>query len=169
MRLTALGSRLLGYGTGRMTTIAEKDLVHAPLASADRLLQAFFAAHSAPAASSARIVLHAGDAEKPAIVSLKRAHRPEDMTPRYAIHWEAEGGGPYPVFDGELTVGADDDYNSFWFVLDGAYAPPGGVAGQLFDATIGRHIADATARGLLSEMRVETEAIFEAQESTKRL
>jgi hypothetical protein len=150
-----------------MTLIVEKDLVHAPLASADRLLQAFFAAHPAPDGAGARIVLHAGDAAQPAIVGLKRVHRPEDMTPRYAIHWEAEGGGLYPNFDGELNVDADEDYNAFWFVLNGSYVPPGGVAGQLFDAAIGRRVAEATARGLLGEMRVETEAIFAAQERAK--
>jgi hypothetical protein len=151
-----------------MTTIVEKELVHAPLASADRLLQAFFAAHPAPEGPGARIMLRAGDAAQPAIVELRRAHRPQDMTPRYAIHWEAEGGGLYPNFDGELSVEADEDYNAFWFVLNGTYVPPGGVPGQLFDAAIGRHIAEATARGLLIEMRSETEAIFAAQESSKR-
>ena len=151
-----------------MTSIVEKELVHAPLASADRLLQAFFAAHPAPDGSGARIVLHAGEASEPAIVSLERMRRPEDMTPRYAIHWEAERTGPYPGFDGELSVEADVDYNAFWFVLDGSYEPPGGVAGKLFDAAIGRRIAESTARGLLSEMRVETEADFAAQESAKR-
>src|ERR1700734_2836318 len=98
-----------------MTSIVEKELVHAPLASADRLLQAFFAAHPAPEGPRARIMLRAGDAAQPAIVELTQAHRPQDMTPRYAIHWEAEGGGLYPNFDGELSVEADEDYNAFWF------------------------------------------------------
>ena len=151
-----------------MTSIVEKELVHAPLASADRLLQAFFAAHPAPEGAGAHIVLRAGEATQPAIVRLERVHRPEDMTPRYAIHWEAESGGPYPDFDGELNVEADEDYNAFWFLLNGSYEPPGGVAGQLFDAAIGHRIARATARGLLSQMRVETEALFATQETTKR-
>jgi hypothetical protein len=151
-----------------MTSIVEKDLVHAPLASADRLLQAFFAAHPEPDGAGAHIVLRAGEAAQAAIVTLKRAHRPADMTPRYAIHWEAEGGGLYPNFDGELSVESDEDYNAFWFVLNGSYEPPGGVAGQLFDAAVGHRIAETTARGLLSEMRAETEAIFAAQESAKR-
>jgi hypothetical protein len=151
-----------------MTAIAQKELVHAPLASANTLLQAFFAAHSAPNGPNARIVLHAGDVAQSAIVSLDPAHRPEDMTPRYSVHWEAEGGGPYPVFDGELTIGSDEDYNAFWLVLDGAYLPPGGVAGQVFDAVIGRRIATASARGLLSEIRSEIEALFGAQESAKQ-
>ena len=151
-----------------MTAIVEKELVHAPLASANTFLQAFFAAHPAPKGPGARVLLHAGDTTQSAIVCLQPAHRPEDMTPRYKVQWEAEGGGPYPVFDGELTVGGDEDYNAFWLVLDGAYAPPGGVAGQVFDAVIGRRIAATSARGLLSEIRIEIEALFAAQESAKR-
>jgi hypothetical protein len=151
-----------------MTPIAAKELVRAPLASAASLLAAFLAAHPAPKGEGARVVLHAGDFEEPAIVSVKPAHKPGDMTPRYAIHWEAEGTGPYPQFDGELTIGADEDYNAFWFILDGAYVPPGGVAGKLFDAAIGHRIAEATAQGLLREMRTEIEAHFEAQERAKR-
>ena len=150
-----------------MSAIVEKDLVHAPLASANYFLQAFLAAHPAPKGAGARITLHAGDAAQPAIVSLEPAHRPEDMTPRYRVHWEAEGGGHFPIFDGELTVGADDDYDAFWLLLDGAYAPPGGVAGQLFDAVVGHRIAATSARGLLTEIRLEIEALFTAQERAK--
>jgi hypothetical protein len=151
-----------------MTAIVQRELVHAPLASANTFLQAFFAAHPAPNSPDARIVLRAGDAAQPAIVSLHPAHRPEDMTPRYSVNWAAEGGGPYPVFDGELTIGSDEDYNAFWLVLDGAYSPPGGVAGQVFDAVIGHRIATASARGLLTEIRSEIETLFGAQESAKR-
>ena len=151
-----------------MTAIVEKELVHAPLGSADTFLQAFLVAHPAPKGDGARIVLRAGDTAQSAIVTLHPARRPADMTPRYRVHWEAEDGGPYPDYDGELTIGADEDYNAFWLVLDGAYAPPGGVAGQLFDAVIGRRIAAASARGLLSEIRAEIEARFAAQEGAKR-
>jgi hypothetical protein len=151
-----------------MTAIVEKELVHAPLASADRFLKAFLADHPTTNGEGARVFLHAGDTAQPAIVSLQLAHRPEDMTPRYKVHWEAEGGGPYPVFDGELTVGADEDYDSFWLVIDGGYAPPLGIAGQMFDSVIGRRIATASARGLLAEMRKAIEVRFAAQELAKR-
>ena len=150
-----------------MSTIAEKELVHAPLASAGVFLEAYFAAHASPAIDGARVVLRAGDAAHTAIVTLTPAHRPEDMTPRYHVHWEAEGGGPYPVYDGELRIGADDDYNAFWLVLDGAYAPPGGIVGKLFDAVAGRAIAAASARGLLADIRAQIELLFAAQERAK--
>lgn len=151
-----------------MTAIAEKELVHAPLASADAFLKAYLAAHQAPKGDGARIVLQAGSMAQAAIITLHPAHRPADMTPRYKVHWEAEGGGPFPVFDGELTIGSDVDYNAFYVVIDGEYAPPGGIAGQVFDAVVGHRIATACARGLLNEIRTEIEARFAAQERAKQ-
>ena len=38
------------------------------------------------------------------------------------------------------------------FILEGAYTPPGGFAGALFDAAIGRRIARATATDLLERI-----------------
>lgn len=150
-----------------MTAIVEKELVHAPLASASPLLQAYFSAHPAPSGDGARVVLRAGEVAQPAIVTLHPNHKPADMTPRYRVHWEAEAGGPYPVFDGELTIGADEDDHAFWLVLDGRYAPPGGAAGAVFDAVVGHRIAAASARGLLGEMRAEIESVFKAEERAK--
>jgi hypothetical protein len=151
-----------------MSEISVKDLVRAPLASADQLLNAFFAAHPAPNGDGARVTLRAAEMAQPAIVALSKAHRPDDMTPRYAVHWEAEAGGPFPVFDGELTIGADEDYSAFWLVLNGAYEPPGGVAGKVFDAVLGHRIAESTAAGLLAEMRADIENRFFAQEQAKK-
>jgi len=150
-----------------MSSIDEKVLVHAPLASAARFLERYMAAHAAPAGNAALVTLRAGELEKGAVVSLVAARRPGDMTPRYAIHWESEQPGPYPVFDGELTVAGDEDYNAFWLTLEGVYVPPGGIAGQVFDAMIGRHIAEATARGLLTQIRDAGEGLFAAEERAK--
>jgi hypothetical protein len=150
-----------------MTAIVEKELVHAPLASASGFLNAFFANHAVSKGEGARISLHAGKASHDVIVTLKPAHRPEDMTPRYHVHWEAEGGGPYPIYDGELSIGADMDYDAFWLVLDGTYTPPGGPAGKVFDVVVGRGVAAASARGLLAEIRAEIDVLFLAQERAK--
>jgi hypothetical protein len=150
-----------------MTAIVEKELVHAPLASANGFLETFFASHAAPKGEGARITLRAGKAAHAVIVTLKPAHRPEDMTPRYHVHWEPESGGPYPVYEGELSIGSDEDYDAFWLVLDGAYAPPGGPAGKVFDAVFGRRIAAASMRGLLTDIRAEIEVLFSAQERAK--
>lgn len=152
-----------------MSSILEKVLVHAPLAAADSLLYAFVATHAAPDGAGARVILHAGDVAHAAIVRLDPAHRPEDMTPRYRVRWEAAEIGPYPVFGGELLIGADNDYDAFWLRLNGTYTPPGGVAGQVFDAVAGNRIAATVARNLLTEMRVAIEALFATQEHAKAL
>lgn len=150
-----------------MTEISEKQRISAPLASADRLLRAFFAAHPGPE-GAARVVLHARDLQRPAVVTLTPAHRPGDMTPHYTVRWEAEGGGPYPVFRGELTVGGDEDYDSFWLRLAGGYEPPGGVAGKVFDVVLGHRIAEETARALLADMAGEIETQLAQEEAAKR-
>jgi hypothetical protein len=150
-----------------MTPIAEKQLVRAPLASAHRLLHAFFAAHPAPKGAGARVTLRAGDAKQAALVVLQQVHRPQDMTPHYKVHWEAESGGPFPVFDGELIVGGDEDYNAFWLRLAGVYVPPGGLAGALFDTAIGKRIAEETSRTLLAEIAAAIEDRFAREELAK--
>jgi hypothetical protein len=152
-----------------MATVSEKDLVLVPLASAEPFLRTFFAVHPGPENASARLALRAGKAAYPVIAAIERVRRPDAMTPCYSIHWESEGDGPYPAFDGELTVDADEDYNGFWVVLTGAYVPTGGAAGQLFDAALGNRIARSTARALLRQMRVEIEALYRAQMGPHKL
>jgi hypothetical protein len=151
-----------------VTGINEKSLVHAPLGSANRFLERYFAAHAAPHGEGARVVLRAGDLAMPAVVTLVAAKRAGDMNPRYAVHWEAEKPGPYPVFDGELTIDGDEDYNAFWLVLDGGYRPPGGLAGGVFDAVMGHRIAETVTRGLLDAMGSEIEGYFAEEERAKQ-
>jgi hypothetical protein len=150
-----------------MSHLSERELVHVPLASADRLLSAFMDAHPSPTGAGARVILRAADVTEPAIISLTSAHRPADMTPRYAVHWQAEGGGAFPIFDGFLSVTADQDYNSYWLVIEGSYEPPGGLAGKMFDAVVGNRIAVATTRNLLGSLRDTAEARFKEEESRK--
>jgi hypothetical protein len=141
-----------------MRPLAERDLILAPLASADDFLRAFFASHPAAQGAGSRIVLRAGGIQEPAAVTVERVRRPGDVTPRYSIHWDSENGGLYPEFDGELIVEADEAFTGFWITLIGAYEPPCGLAGRAFDAAVGQHIAQSTARHLLREMRAEIEA-----------
>lgn len=149
-----------------MASIERKQLVRAPLGSADRLLKEYLAGHPGPE-GNARLTLRAHDLEKPALITLTPAHRPQDMTPRFGVHWEAEGGGPYPAFNGTLTIGADEDYNSFVLLLEGGYEPPLGIVGQVFDAVVGHRIAEETAAGLLAEMRAAIETKLAEEEASK--
>jgi hypothetical protein len=150
-----------------MTTISQRELVKSPLASAHRFLDAFFAEHRSGTDAAATITLRAGDVARAALVTLTPAHQPADMTPRYEVHWKDAQGGPYPVFSGTLLVAGDEDYDTFWLGLEGSYEPPGGLGGMVFDAVIGRRIAEATAHGLLDEIRAATETRFNAEELQK--
>lgn len=147
--------------------IKEKMLVQAPLASADRFIHAFFDGHRVAEGAGAHVTLDLHDLQHPTTVSFGPAHRAADMTPRFDVHWEAEGSGLYPAFDGFLTVGGDEDYDTFWLRLEGQYKPPFGVAGRVFDAIRGHRIAREMAHGLLAKMRVEIEMQLNAEESKK--
>ena len=95
------------------------------------------------------------------------AHRPQDMEPRYGVHWQPEESGPYPAFEGILTIGADDDYQSFDLDLTGEYEPPLGLLGKTFDLVVGHRIADETIQTLLATIKDDIEANFGAEEAAK--
>ena len=81
---------------------------------------------------------------------------------RTAISWEPEGGGPFPQFDGTIRLAAGDATDSCCVVLEGSYDPPFGVAGDLFDALVGRHVARMTVRNLLDEIAIIMETSYAA-------
>ena len=86
----------------------------------------------------------------------------------WRIRWTPQGGGPYPDFDGELTVRSGEDYTDAMIELHGFYKPPGGAAGSAFDAVAGSRIAAATARQLLGEIAQQMESRYQKDEEEKR-
>jgi len=84
----------------------------------------------------------------------------------WRIHWTPKAG-PYPDFDGELTVRADETYQSSLVELNGTYLPPGGLAGQAFDSVFGGRIAAATAQALLERIGTELESHYARDERGK--
>jgi hypothetical protein len=75
--------------------------------------------------------------------------------PGYAvadIGWEADGGGPFPAFTGTLSA-ADEGAGFCRLDLDGSYAPPLGAAGAMFDAMLGKRIAQSTVGDLLLRLK----------------
>ena len=81
---------------------------------------------------------------------------------RMQIRWVPKEPGPYPSFDGILNV-SDEGAGLCRIDLDGAYQPPFGPAGMLFDAAVGKRIAENTVRELLKEVKV----FFEKAERAK--
>ena len=71
----------------------------------------------------------------------------------YSVAWQPVAPGPFPAFAGTIFVTASDTAeNESIVTLDGHYHPPLGVAGDVFDALVGRHIAQASAADLLERI-----------------
>jgi hypothetical protein len=105
---------------------------------------------------------------KEVIVEFAVALDPRHFDEPWAVHWEPKGGGPYPTFDGTLVVRADETYDRSVLELDGEYAPPLGAAGAIFDAVVGKRIAEFTARGLLGRIGSALEARYQTEEAKKK-
>jgi hypothetical protein len=112
--------------------------------------------------------LTAGGLEKPVLVSYKHGEDPMRFDEPWLIHWTPEGGGPYPDFDGELTVRADDSYRASILELRGEYVPPLGTLGQAFDFAVGSRIASATAHALLQQIAQVMEMRYNDEEAAKK-
>lgn len=72
------------------------------------------------------------------------------------IQWGPHDGGPYPIFEGMLSV-EETGPNVCRIDLDGHYQPPLGLAGAVFDAAVGHHIALVASRQLLNEIKTGLE------------
>ena len=103
---------------------------------------------------------------KEVVVTYDAGSDPMHFDQPWRLNWKPKSG-PYPEFDGELTVRADENYESSQLELEGSYRPPGGVAGAAFDAAIGRRIAAATAYALLERVGAELEAAYQHDEQSK--
>lgn len=85
----------------------------------------------------------------------------------WTVHWTPSNGGPFPEFNGALTVRADEDYMTCALELRGNYEPPLGLPGALFDTVLGSRIASATAREFLKEIGTRIEARYREEEEAK--
>jgi hypothetical protein len=70
---------------------------------------------------------------------------------RIPVSWHVCGTGAFPVFHGffEIRIRPED---RIAIVLLGYYQPPFGAAGAVFDAFVGRWIANVTVSQLLDEI-----------------
>jgi hypothetical protein len=71
----------------------------------------------------------------------------------YAVAWQPVVPGPFPAFAGTIFISSSEaDESASTVTLDGHYHPPLGLAGELFDAVVGQHIAQASALYLLERI-----------------
>ncbi len=151
-----------------MSTIVARINIACPLASAARHLEQYFAVHQQADGTHAVIDLSVNSTLKHSvIVKMQRKHVAGEMTPHYSVGWTPQGGGPFPDFAGELAIEADDDYNSCFLQLDGSYEPPLGLPGKMFDAMLGKTIAQSTGDHLLQTIRDFIEHDFRLEEARK--
>ena len=100
-------------------------------------------------------VMHEIAIDREVCVEARRTRGEATLNDLMLITWVPEGTAVFPTFEGILIVRAVDDASAI--ELDGTYTPPFGVAGQVFDATIGHRIAESTARELLKDLKAAVE------------
>lgn len=120
----------------------------------------------APSTLALTLSLPGAELVKEVAVTFGVASDPMHFDEPWSVHWKPIAG-PYPEFDGELTVRADETYESSRLELCGSYRPPGGTAGAAFDAVVGNRIARATAQALLARFGFEMESRYAKDEKSK--
>jgi hypothetical protein len=75
------------------------------------------------------------------------------------VRWEPTGG-PFPRFDGTLRIAPVGD-DACVLELAGAYEPPGGALGALFDGLVGHRLARATLHDLVARIGRSVTAEYE--------
>ena len=84
-----------------------------------------------------------------------------DLAPaQLAIGWHPDETALFPTFHGSL-IAVERSERACTVTIEGQYDVPGGIAGVLFDAVVGFHIAHATLDDLLDGFRVAVETDYE--------
>ncbi|MGP6157282.1 MAG: hypothetical protein ACLPYS_07205 [Vulcanimicrobiaceae bacterium] len=96
--------------------------------------------------------------EKRVVAKLTYDRDADELNRIVSLSWTPEGSGPFPSFSGTVVADAAVDTEGSVVSIAGRYAPPGGMAGDVFDALVGRRIARATIRELLERIRDGIEA-----------
>lgn len=78
----------------------------------------------------------------------------------FSVAWQPVEPGPFPAFAGTLFITPSDSVEGETILtLDGHYHPPLGVAGEMFDAFVGKHIAQASAADLLERISLSIDGV----------
>jgi len=159
-----------------MSELVEKIYADCALNQGPRYLERFLAMHArgddgaivVPLRAPLAIAGMRADLEKSVEFVFSRVRTGADMIPKIAVRWEPVDGGPFPTFEGTVSIEGDEDYTRCAVVLRGNYEPPLGIAGKTFDAAVGGRIARATAREFLERIREFIEAAYRATERAKK-
>jgi hypothetical protein len=144
-------------GKSDMSDISERLVVHCPDHEASRHLAAFVSEHQL-GDGTVRVALRLPLSkfadrraliERRVVATLYPLRSITDPHPTYSVTWSPKGGGPFPQFAGALAVEKSPHDDCFGLLVSGHYDPPFGAVGAMFDDTLGRRIAHASARDLL--------------------
>jgi hypothetical protein len=155
------------------STLSERIIIAVPLNRAPYFLEKFFADRRPASGNQTTLQLtvpglpRGVTLEHNVLATFAREGSWSGWNDSADVSWQPEGGGPFPTFHGKLRIVADEDYESAWLAIEGSYVPPGGVAGQVFDATVGHSIAKGTAQELLRELKTAVEQYHVDEERAK--
>jgi hypothetical protein len=143
-----------------MTEIADEVTVDCTSGEAASYLAGFFEQLGAPGGGGAVLTLciPLGDASiNREVIAKITAPKGSPGYRVMGVTWSPKDGGPYPDFDGSLSL-SDLSASSSKLVLRGTYGPPGGIVGAAFDAVVGRRMASASLKALLATLKAAIEA-----------
>ncbi len=111
-------------GTRTMSDLSERFFVKCPYNLAQGYLSDDMksrAATGTPVTITLRAPIGSTDLTKDEDVTVGAGVDPMHFDEPWKIHWTPKAGGPYPDFDGELTVRADETYSAAILELRGTY------------------------------------------------
>ena len=153
-----------------MTQLDERRYLKCPYHTAREYLASAITtaiAHETPRVVRLRVSLADVEIEKDVQATFSPQTDPRHFDQPWTVHWEPAGGGPFPIFDGTIAVRSAEDYDSCILELQGAYDPPLGGVGKIFDAAIGSRVAKATAQNLLATIGERMETQHAREEASK--
>jgi len=153
-----------------MSDLLERRVLRCPYHLAQQYLAESISGRAAsgePGPLALTLNVPGGELVKEVVVTYGTGTDPMHFDQPWQVRWKPQAG-PYPEFDGELTVRADETYESALLELECSYRPPGGALGAAFDWAVGGRIATATAQALLERIGAEMESRYQRDEQAKR-
>ena len=85
-------------------------------------------------------------------VDARVARDDQNLNDVVRVSWKGDDDFPLPAFAGTLLTWSEGNPKLTFVELDGTYTAPLGDAGAVFDAALGRRIAQRTAKDLLAQI-----------------
>ncbi len=141
-----------------MTAIFAKRDVRCPFSAAIEMVQRFHAKgarHSVGPSEHLRAGVQCELVEVPDHTDTTRLHEAA------LLRWKARSWFPLPAMTGLITVRPNGPVTELR--MEGRYAAPLGLLGRIFDAIVGRHIAQRTVERFLDEVKSYVEREWEIE------